>query len=104
MNSQLLSFYYKLGESKSDICLYGNCECNNKAIKAHSVQNSFTFDILNDNGHVVCIKLRKNKQHIPSLEFLYTGRNVASTFTGLCKIHDNDIFEPIDNNTINLVV
>ena len=38
----------------------------------------------------------------PQATFKSEGRNEASTFTGLCKFHDNHIFEPIEKHPLNL--
>jgi len=38
---------------------------------------------------------------LPQISFKNVGRNNASTFTGLCSKHDNEIFRPIENEGID---
>jgi len=91
------SLYYKMRNSKFSRCLEPTMTCKNKAIRAHSIQNSRVLDLLSDNGHVTsfALKVDNNTGPRPSLELI--GRNKASTFLGLCSEHDNNIFHDIDN-------
>lgn len=102
MNNELLDFYYRVGKLHSSLCLFGRLECKKNGIKAHSVQNSFVFDILSDNGHLIAIKNHKDENHKPIVKWDKIGRNLASTFTGLCKEHNNDLFKAIDINPVDV--
>ncbi|WP_348943925.1 hypothetical protein ABHF33_10515 [Chitinibacter sp. FCG-7] len=69
-----------------------------KIIKAHSIQKSGQLSLIAENGHVYRLNnelavLRKNNG-IPDLKKI--GIKQASTFLGFCKLHDNQLFEPID--------
>lgn len=83
-------------------CLEPSWQCMNRAIRAHSVQNSRVLDLLARNGHVVAPRLRASMHQGPQLEFVSVGRNRATTFTGLCAFHDNAIFRPIETSDLDL--
>jgi hypothetical protein len=38
----------------------------------------------------------------PEIEFQQVGRNLATTFTGLCQKHDSELFRPIDINEFDV--
>lgn len=82
-------------------CLAPGTICRSKdVIKAHGIQNGRILAALQERGHVIMPKVRltidPNKP--PSVpEFKEIGRNEATTFTGLCKKHDNDLLAPIDD-------
>lgn len=81
----------------------GNCDA--KPIKAHSIQNSRVLEMLNLNGHVIMPQekfVRGDEIPIPIVGLTEVGRNEATTFIGLCRKHDNDIFSPIEDFDINL--
>lgn len=101
INKKLLNSYYKTKNAKLSLCLYPT-SCSNKAILAHTIQNSRVFDLLAVKGHVIGILDRVNGDHKPYLHFGKLGRKEASTFAGLCSNHDNKLFEPIDNSAIDL--
>lgn len=72
--------------------------CSKKTIKAHTVPKSSSLKAIAKDGHVLGLKMNlesifKNKGR-PRLEKI--GINNASTFNGFCKIHDDDIFAPIE--------
>jgi hypothetical protein len=75
--------------------------CENKAIRAHSIQNSGVIDLLAIDGHVIAPKLVVSSAG-PEVKFLPVGRNNASTFTGLCGNHDAAIFRPLDTHDFDL--
>jgi len=76
--------------------------CKNTAIKAHSVQNSKILENLIDNGHVCTFTHKLIQNSFPKIEFGLLGRNEATTFTGLCSTHDNELFSTIDKDRIDL--
>ena len=75
--------------------------CKQDPIRAHSVQNASTLELLQENGHVYTPKMRLAFQG-PELEFGLIGRNLATTFHGLCNEHDTEIFRPIEANPLDL--
>jgi len=73
-------------------------DCSKKIIKAHTVPKSSSLKAIAKDGHVLGLKMNlesifKNKGK-PRLEKI--GVNTASTFNGFCKIHDDNIFAPIE--------
>lgn len=67
---------------------------------AHSIQKSGQLSKIAESGHVYAFSAEwsvlRNNDHKPAPKKI--GVNDASTFTGFCGRHDNDLFEPIDNN------
>lgn len=87
--------------SQKGRCLhYENGNRCNEIIRAHSIQRNQSLSAIAHNGHVYKISssfgsLKKNKGR---LTYEKCGINKVSTFLGFCKKHDNELFEPIDNN------
>lgn len=77
-------------------------QCPNKAIKAHSVQNSRVLDLLSKDGHVIQLQWHFEKDNQPEMRYKSIGRNKATTFTGLCSDHDREIFREIDTKEIDV--
>lgn len=102
MTNKDIGTFFKNQNAKLGRCLYPFQDCSNKPIQAHSIQNSTAFELLQTNNHLIQLKLRFNSQIEPSINFKPIGRNDASTFLGMCSIHDNDLFEPIDKYPIDL--
>ncbi|MBK8505981.1 MAG: hypothetical protein IPL46_29575 [Saprospiraceae bacterium] len=101
-SNELIEFQYRVMTAKPNMCLFGNLDCKKTAIKAHSLQNSTIFELLSSDGHVITIGISRDENHKPISKWKRIGRNLASTFTGLCSTHDNSIFEKIDKNPINI--
>ena len=95
---------YKARGSRHELCLYPDVPaCTNKASAAHSIQNNGTLLELIYKGHVYMIETRPMIGETPELpDFEKRGRNQATTFKGLCNPHDSDLFDPIDNNALDL--
>lgn len=72
-------------------CLVPNCGTPHKTINAHSIQSSNVLQALARQGHVYMIQSTDS-----GYEFKLTGIKKASTFTGFCAMHDNDLFNPVD--------
>jgi hypothetical protein len=72
--------------------------CESSAIRAHSIQNSQTLDLLVRNNHVKTLTKRIDKEKGPEISFGDVGRNQATTFEGFCSRHDAEIFAPIDRS------
>jgi hypothetical protein len=69
--------------------------CEQDPIRAHSVQNASILELLQERGHVYAPRLQLTLRE-PRLEFGLIGRNLATTFHGLCNEHDTEIFRPIE--------
>lgn len=84
-------------------CLHfdGSHRCKN-IINAHSIQKNQSLAAISEDGHVYkpsadISSLKKNRG---CLTYEKCGINRVSTFLGFCKKHDNELFEPIDNNPL----
>jgi hypothetical protein len=82
-------------------CLEPRLACEQKAIRAHSVQNARVIELIATNGHAIMPGMRISKG-APEIEFQSVGRNQASTFTGLCGVHDAELFAPIDTRDLDM--
>lgn len=74
--------------------------CDEPAIRAHSVQNARCLDLLARDGHLIQFTLSFDKA-APRAVFREIGRNRATTFTGLCSPHDATLFAPIDTQPLD---
>lgn len=94
-------YYSRIKEySKKGRCLHYEAgkRCT-EYINAHSIQNKGLLTWIAENGHVYGItadygRLKVNRGK-PSYRKI--GINKMSTFMGFCKVHDNELFAPIDN-------
>jgi len=74
-------------------------QCDGKIVSAHTIPKSGSLKKIARNGHVYAFvpsldNLRKQNGVIkPQL----LGINKASTFTGFCGYHDNNIFSPLED-------
>jgi hypothetical protein len=92
---------FELLKLSAQRCLEPSETCWQPVIRAHSIQNASILERLCRRGHVITPKLRAGKAGNPGVAFELIGRRKASTFTGLCGVHDHDIFDPIDTGPIN---
>lgn len=86
-------------ENKIKECLFpDHTSCSDKIIKAHSIQNNKILQKISDDGKVYMPISKKMKifQNMSSW-----GRKEATTFTGFCGYHDNEIFKEIENNNFD---
>ena len=88
-----------IGESRGEAyikqCLHPNPEeCDEKIIKAHSIQNNRILKRISTNGEVY---MPLSKNNLPFVTIDRYGRKVASVFTGFCKKHDKILFQPIED-------
>lgn len=102
IKKEMLDSFFKTNKDNLNRCLEPTLKCDQKAIRAHSVQNSRILDNLVADDHVSTLTHRIDKDSGPVIDFGLVGRNSATTFTGLCGKHDHDIFYEIDNEEINL--
>ena len=99
---------FEASKRKYPQCLYpvdpvGGSLCPEPAIKAHSIQKSGKLAEVVEDDFVYAFDLEPQFDDPPNLpDFGLTSHNQATTFRGLCKKHDNDLFEPIDNSPIDL--
>ncbi len=93
---EAINHFFKVHGISSDSCHEPTEKCERKAIHAHSIPNSTVLDRLSHEGHVIMPQLKLKMPPPAEIEFKRVGRNNATTFTGLCSKHDNDIFRPID--------
>jgi hypothetical protein len=93
--------FIKIHNTRPGRCLYPLDDCLNEPIKAHSIQNARAFELLQENNHLIQIRSRFDKTIGPTPEFCSIGRNEASTFLGLCAVHDAELFRIIDANALD---
>jgi hypothetical protein len=97
---EALQKFFAINKERFDRCLEPQMSCQKKAIRAHSIQNAKTLDLLEKSGHVIALRTRFSESG-PQIDFKSVGRNEASTFTGFCSEHDRDIFAPIDRDMLD---
>lgn len=73
-------------------------ECDGQIVKSHTVSKSGSLNRIARNGHVYS---RVRNLHVTEMntimnEPVLVGVNRASTFTGFCSKHDNNIFSPLE--------
>jgi len=100
MDQSRLSEFFEGMRPQFARCLDPTLTCEQEAIKAHSVQNATALSFIEEDNHICELKMRiADGQSV--CEFQKVGRNVASTFTGLCGEHDAEIFRPIDTKPLD---
>jgi hypothetical protein len=103
MDPLLLNHFFKQQGSRFERCFFPTePPCPEKAIRAHSIQNNGVLDLLAEAGHVVMLQCKVDAKNGPIRFFDTVGRNKATTFTGLCSSHDNELFRPIDTQPLDL--
>jgi hypothetical protein len=88
--------------SNYECCLWPLAQCTRSAIRAHSIQNRRVLDLLSVDGHVLMPRMNATPLQPATIRFERVGRNRASTFTGLCAPHDEELFRPIDREPLDL--
>ncbi len=93
-----------LSKKKKYTCCHP--ECNEKSILSHSISKS-TLKLISREHHVKFPKFNRAKFGLRELENKSINLclddisiELAGTFKGFCSLHDNDIFENIDNRGI----
>lgn len=85
------------------VCLWPGGECKRKPdSRAHSIQNNGALSFLERKGKCWMLEPHLGSDGRYSPKFNLISRNRASAFTGLCNPHDNELFELIDNNPMDL--
>ena len=75
-------------------------QCEQLAIRAHSIQNRQTIALLEQDNHVLAWQPRFS-QAGPDVALRRIGRNDASTFAGFCNQHDTELFRPLDTRSLD---
>ena len=81
-------------------CLEPTMQCDQPAIRAHSIQNRQTIALLEQDNHVLAWQPRFS-QAGPDIALRRIGRNDASTFAGFCNQHDTELFRPLDTKPLD---
>jgi hypothetical protein len=92
---------------KRGLCLHpdaGAATCANRPIKAHTIQRRGGLEAIAEEGHVISGKrgyenIFKNEGRVIPDRI---GLANASTFMGFCGVHDNSLFEPIEQHHFEL--
>ena len=82
-------------------CLEPRWQCTNAPVRAHSIQNARIIDQIAEKGHVFTLSFAYHPTSTPFPDFRAVGRNMATTFEGLCAEHDGEIFRRIDADALN---
>lgn len=75
--------------------------CTNP-IDAHSIQKNGALSVIAQNGrvYVPSKNFSDTKRNLGQVVFAKRGIDAASTFRGFCGKHDNEIFQPIDDQPL----
>src|SRR5712691_4178320 len=92
---------FSLRAAEFSRCFAAPPPCPLPAIRAHSVQNARSLDLLAVEGHVVAPTIGLDAEQGLLVELARVGRNQATTFSGLCPTHDREIFAPIEHASVN---
>ena len=68
-------------------------ECSEKIIKAHSIQNNRILNKISVDGKIMQFDAT---DAIFTNDLSKVGRKAATTFTGFCGFHDNELFKSIE--------
>ena len=100
LQDELVGLFFDLQGLRLDRCLEPSEECELATIRAHSIPTGTVLRHLSRDGHVVA--LRQSGKLDLELSYALVGKNKATTFSGLCGKHDNEIFRPIDTRLPDL--
>ncbi|WP_456720544.1 MULTISPECIES: hypothetical protein [unclassified Bradyrhizobium] len=96
-----IASFFDLQRKKFERCLHVGFDCEEKPIRADSIQNAKVLDLLQRDNHVIAPLLYVNPASGPRVKFKSVGRNEASTFTGLCANHDKELFRLADTEPLD---
>jgi hypothetical protein len=77
-------------------------DCDQPAIRAHSVQREGAVRLLSSKGHVIQFRQRLDLDRGPKIRFESVGINRATVSTGLCARHDSLLFRPLERDALDL--
>lgn len=98
MGSKKRKIHFKkaLREANIKKCLFADqTGCGGTIIKAHSIQNNRILNNLSENGELYMFE--PAFVDFGDAKLQKVGKAKATTFTGFCAKHDNDVFLPIEN-------
>lgn len=98
---EVVNYFFKMHGISSKTCCEPQEQCRREAIRAHSIPSSTVLSHLARDGHVVMLQMRLKLPPPAEISFQPVGINKATTFTGLCDLHDNSVFQPIDDSLPN---
>lgn len=100
--SDLLTVHKKIWTK--EYCLHPQQNsCNGNIIRAHTIQRRGSLERISKNGHVYTFKTDLAeilKTGMPEINLV--GIKKASTFTGFCSHHDNELFKPIEEENFSI--
>jgi len=94
--------FHRLSRARIRRCLEPRGKCTSRAIRAHSIQNARFLRSLEKDGHVFRVASSATLETGLDIDFRRVGCKEATTFTGLCARHDNEIFAPIEKTELDL--
>lgn len=94
-------------DSRIKLCFhYDRSECDKKIVQAHSLQRNGVLSIIESevdgNQKVLCFKNPKINGFEQYIGLTPIGKKNASTFYGFCQTHDKKVFQPIEDNEIDI--
>ncbi|WP_236979856.1 hypothetical protein [Membranihabitans maritimus] len=85
---------------------YDNDNCGDKIIQAHSLQRNGVLSLVesdvNGNQKVLCFKNPTVNGFGQYIGLTPIGKKNASTFFGFCSVHDKGVFQPIEDQEIDI--
>jgi hypothetical protein len=100
-SSEELADFFRTRKIEFGKCLEPLMQCDQPAIRAHSIQNRQTIALLEEDNHVIAWQPRFSKAG-PEIKLRRICRNDASTFAGFCNKHDTDLFQPLDTKSFDI--
>lgn len=97
-----INHFFKVHGTSTTRCHEPSEQCEQTAIRSHSIPSSVVLSRLTHDGHVVMPQMTLKVPPPAEIAFRRVGVKKATTFTGLCEQHDNDIFRLIDDNLPDL--
>jgi hypothetical protein len=77
-------------------CFHKDGNCSPTLVNAHSIQNNRILKSISRNGFVMYFSFSLKDISRTLYELKEVGRKKATTFSGFCKYHDQEIFKPIE--------
>lgn len=100
--SDLLATHKKIWTK--EYCLHPQQNsCSGNIVRAHTIQKRGSLERISRNGHVYTFKTdlaKILKTGKPELNLI--GITKASTFTGFCSYHDNEVFKSIESGILTI--
>jgi len=96
-----LADFFRTRKIEFNRCLEPTFQCEQEAIRAHSIQNNRTIELLAKKNHVIAWQPRFS-QAGPDIQLRQVGRNEASTFFGFCNHHDTELFKSLDSKPLDV--